>query len=513
MKKLFLFLFLFSASLLAQQKEIIAYFPGGVVRHGIYYVKHMETTGAAKKLTMIDYAFCSPAPDSNGNILPVMDAFTAYEQVYTADLSIDGAADDSTQPLRGNFNQLKKLKAKYPHIKMLISIGGWGGSNYFSDAALTPEARENFVNAVIDIFIRGNLPKAGTAGGPGSAAGLFDGVDIDWEYPLFGGTEEMHYDPNDNNNLSELFKLFREKLDSIKPGLFLTAAIPGTTPYARNFNLKRDEPYIDWYNVMTYDFTNGFSTVINHHTNLLSPENDTTGTGAYFSLDSSVKLFRDTLGISPDKIVPGAAFYGRGWMVKDTAYNGIGQENVKFLGFNSFSGLSGAGAKEYALRWDTKAMAPYYFDPATKSFWTFDDEQSIALKMKYVDAHNLRGLMFWDISGDTSGVLINALYTRAMPEIKEGNSNADGLHIRIITPAGSSKYKAGDNIIIDTELNAQEMAAKVEFFVDGESIGYDTKAPYNWVWFNAQKGKHEIKVEASSPSQKKIAKKTHIIVE
>lgn len=500
----------FSTPTHAQQKEIIAYFSGGVVRHGIYYVKNIETTGAAEKITMINYAFCVPAPDSNGTILPVIDTYTAYQQIYDADLSIDGIADDSVQALRGNFNQLKKLKARHPHIKLLISIGGWGGSNYFSDAALTPKAREKFVNAVIDIYIRGNLPKAGSAGGAGSAAGLFDGIDIDWEYPVFGGVEEAHYNEKDNDNFSEMVKLFREKLDSINPDLLLTAAIPGTMPYAANYNLKRDEPYMDWYNVMTYDYTNGFSTIINHHTNLLSPENDTTGTAAYFSLDYSIKLFRDTFGISPDKLVPGAAFYGRGWIVKDTAYNGIGQEGVKAIGYNNFSNLSNI---ESFFHWDNKAMAPYYFNPETKAFWTFDDEQSIALKMRYVDAYNLRGIMFWEIIGDSTGTLVNTIYTRNMPEAEKDASDAEVARasFKIIEPLESSKFPSGYNIIINTD-SGESGIAKVEFFINGESIGYDTKAPFNWVWFNAKPGRHEIKAKAFSSSGKNIISDTAIII-
>jgi len=273
-------------------------------------------------------------------------------------------------------------------------------------------------------------------------------------------------------------------------------------PYAANYNLKRDEPYMDWYNVMTYDFTNGFSTVINHHTNLLTPENDATGTGAYFSLDYSVKLFRDTFGISPDKIAPGAAFYGRGWTVKDTAFNGIGQKGIKGLGYNSYSSLANFGPHGYIPHWDNKAMAPYYFDAETKAFWTYDDVQSMALKARYVDAYNLRGLMFWDISGDDkAGTLVNTIYTRNMPEPetdqKDTTAFVPGLKINL----ASTQIKSGSNIIIYANVNGSPTGiAKIEFFVDGKSIGYDTKAPYSWVWFNTEAGEHTVSAEAVSHS-------------
>ncbi|MEW2925285.1 glycosyl hydrolase family 18 protein, partial [Pseudomonas juntendi] len=92
-----------------------------------------------------------------------------------------GSADTWDQPLRGNWNQLKQLKAKYPGMKVLISLGGWTWSRGFSSAA-RPENRQAFVASCIDAYIKGNLPVTDGAGGAGAALGVFDGIDIDWEY-------------------------------------------------------------------------------------------------------------------------------------------------------------------------------------------------------------------------------------------------------------------------------------------------------------------------------------------
>lgn len=503
----------------AQQKEIIAYFPEWSARNQ-YYVKNIETSGAADKITVINYAFCVPAPDSTGTILPMfLNPYFAYRQFYTSDMSIDGAADDSTQALRGQFNQLKKLKARHPQIRLLISIGGWTGSSYISDAALTAASREKFVDAVIDLYILGNLPVNGSAGGTGAAAGVFDGIDIDWEYPIFGGIEEARHSEKDNDNLTELFKLFRAKLDAINPKLLLTAAIPGIMPYAGNYNLKDDQKYVDWYSIMTYDFTGGWNGITNHHTNLFSSAKDTSEAGAYFSFDYSVKLFRDTFGVSPDKLIPGAAFYGRGWVVNNTANGGIGQQGslasgVHESGFNYYSHLKKMFANDSCtLYWDMEAMAPYYFCPAAKEFWTLDDEQSIVLKSQYADAYGLRGMMFWDICGDDSiGTLVNAIYTRNMPNADICDSSFSPLSLKIKLLADSAKYYAGDNIIVSAE--AEGSIARIEFFIDGKSIGCDTREPFNWVWFNAKPGKHEIKAEAVSFSGgKAVSAKTSITIE
>src|ERR1035437_2987412 len=177
---LIIFVVLFQLTILAQKKEIVAYYPewGPALRN--YYVKNIVTSGSANKITVLNYAFVEPGPDSSGNITAkFMNPYLDYQQVYSADSSVDGVADDSTQPLRGQFNQLRILKTKYPGLKIVISIGGWTGSALFSDAALTSESREKFVNDCIDKFIYGNLPKRNNVGGNGVAAGIFDGFDID----------------------------------------------------------------------------------------------------------------------------------------------------------------------------------------------------------------------------------------------------------------------------------------------------------------------------------------------
>jgi chitinase len=185
----------------AQKKEIVAYFPEWRVKgEKPYYVKNIETSGSADKITVLNYAFIIPQPDSSGRIFPgFLDPYHAYKQIYTTSMSIDGIADDSTRKLRGQFNQLRKLKERHPDLKIVLSIGGWEGCTYFSDAALTSESRESFVNECIKRYIKGDLPEEDGAGGEKVAAGIFDGFDIDWEYPVNGGIEGMHHNASDND--------------------------------------------------------------------------------------------------------------------------------------------------------------------------------------------------------------------------------------------------------------------------------------------------------------------------
>jgi chitinase len=333
-----------SSFVFAQQKEIIAYFPQWGVEHQPYYIKHIEQAGSADKITIINYAFAIPQPDSSGKIIAgFMNAFYDYRQVYSKEMSIDGIADKKDQKLRGHFNQLKKLKARHPHLKIMLSIGGWLGSVYFSDAALSQSSREIFVNSCIDRFIEGNLPVKDNAGGKGVASGIFDGFDIDWEFPIKGGVPSIHHNKNDNNNLTKLYALFRKKLDAIDPALLLTAAVPAKDNPAQIYNIKEDAQYLDWYLLMTYDFYGGWDRHTGHLANLLTnPKNNVP-----FSMDATVKLFHKDYGVPLNKLIPGVAFYGRSWKNVENMKNGFNQ-----------SGVNGPGKYEAGFNYYADIMYP-----------------------------------------------------------------------------------------------------------------------------------------------------------
>ena len=501
-KKILIVVISFS-SLAFAQKEIVAYYGGFRSAHNGYLVKDIEKKGLADKLTVINYAFATPMPDSPGNIIPKINSYFAYQEVYSAEMSMDGIADDSTQSLRGNFNQLIKLKKKYPNIKVLLSIGGWGGSKYFSDLALTPESREKFVNTCIDIFILGNLPVENNAGGKGSAKNVFDGFDLDWEFPISGGPEGTHYNSNDRENHTALFALFREKLNAIDPKLLLTAAVSARSWEFWKYNLNKDQEYLDWFNVMTYDYHGSWESRSGHHTNLLSSPEDTDSNRE--SLDYTVKYLLDSAGVANDKIVPGAAFYGKGWVEVNSVNFGLYQSGktdttrsrIRFENYLDFSDIIEEGYQYY---WDDLAMAAWLYNPDVKKFWTYDDIRSVVLKARYVDAYNLRGLMFWAITGDdTMGTLVKVIYNRNMPDIEVLTNKANNIlpAIEITEPKNHDIIVEGSNVIIITNAyDTDGSIVKVEFFVDGKPIGYNRIVPFSWAWFNVTPGKHEIKAVA-----------------
>ena len=120
----------------------------------------------------------------------------------------------------------------HPKLKVLISLGGWTWSRYFSDAALTEQSRERFVASCVDLFIKGNIPDPGWGGmgGPGAAAGVFDGIDLDWEWPGSEGNVGNVVRPEDKANFTKLAAEFRRQLDAYerqtRKDYLLTAFLP-----------------------------------------------------------------------------------------------------------------------------------------------------------------------------------------------------------------------------------------------------------------------------------------------
>ncbi len=504
LKEIIIFVLLFVPLIAAQKKEIVAFFPEWRVKgNNPYFVKDIEARGSADKITVLNYAFIIPRADSAGRILPgFLDPYYAYRQIYSSEMSIDGIADDSANTLRGQFNQLKKLKQRHPDLKIVLSIGGWEGSTYFSDAVRTPESREYFIDQCIKRFISGDLPEVNGAGGENSAAGIFDGFDIDWEYPVKGGLKETRHNPDDSDNLSKFLELFRTKLDSLNPAFLLTAAIPATEKSLSYFNLYDDQKFLDWYNVMTFDYTGAWDPYTGHMTGLLSSPADTAYDRERNSFDKTIRLLNCVYRVSASKLVPAAAFYGRAWGKVDSQSFGPGSTGSEITadtteGVKTFSDLKKLIGDSYQLYWDSAAMAPYLFNSAGKIFITFDDEKSIALKLHYVRAYNLRGLMFWEISGDdSSGTLVEVIYNGNMPDAvplnKAGNSSPA---IEIIKPSENDWINEGSNIIINTKYSdPRGKIIKAEFFGDGNSLGYSTQEPFSWVWFNVPQGRHTITV-------------------
>lgn len=393
-----------------------AYFTQWGIYGRNYPVKNIDTSGSAAKLNIIHYAFnnvidnrCSVGISAAG----AGDAWADYQKSFDAATSVDGVGDTWDQPLKGNWNQLRKLKAKHPHLKVLIALGGWTWSDGFYSAA-QPANRAAFVASCIDAYIRGNLPvDAGTGtGGAGAAAGVFDGIDVDWEYPgLCGNNPSCGASAADKANLTGLLAEFRKQLDAVRPGLLLTAAVAAGEDKIQHYDIPGISVSLDFINIMTYDFFGAWESA--GPTAFHSPLYPWSGMPAslsHYTSDDAVRLWRYG-GAPASKLLLGIGFYGRGWTGVAKANDGLNQPasgpapGTYEAGVDDYQKLSALG---YPAFTSDEAGTAWIFDGST--FWSFDTPATVAKKMSYVKANGLGGSFAWSLDGDASdGALLSAM--------------------------------------------------------------------------------------------------------
>jgi chitinase len=163
--------------------------------------------------------------------------------------------------------------------------------------------------------------------------------------------------------------------------------------------------YLDYINIMTYDFHGGWDSTTSHHTNLYTPA----GNPNDISIDKSVQSFLSN-GVPADKINIGAAFYAHMWTNVTNANNGLLQAGTGSANTPLYTDLvnSYINRNGYTRYWDDSAKAPYLFNGNT--FITYDDPTSITNKTSYVKTKGLGGVFFWEYSQDSTGTLLNAMY-------------------------------------------------------------------------------------------------------
>ncbi|TPE70364.1 chitinase [Halalkalibacterium halodurans] len=403
------------------QYKIVAYYPSWGAYGRDYQVWDID----ASKISHINYAFANicwdgrhgnpdpagPNPqtwscqDENGVIDVPNGSIVMGDPWIDAQKSNPG--DTWDEPLRGNFKQLNKLKEEHPHLKTLISVGGWTWSNRFSDMAATKETRENFANSAVE-FIR----KYG-----------FDGVDVDWEYPVSGGLPGNSRRPEDKENHVLLLQEVRDKLDEAGQedgkDYLLTIASGASPGYVENNKLNEIAEIVDWINIMTYDFNGGWQNISGHNAPLYydpATANTELPTPEHFNVESAVEGHLQA-GVPEHKLVLGMPFYGRGWSNCDGANQGEYQrcapprEGTWENGVFDFSDLEDhyINKNGYQRYWNDVAKVPFLYNATNGNFITYDDEESFRYKTDFIKSNNLAGSMFWDVSGDRNGTLLTAL--------------------------------------------------------------------------------------------------------
>ncbi len=206
-----------------------------------------------------------------------------------------------------------------------------------------------------------------------------------------------------------MFQAIRASLDSLEKETggkyLLTTAVGGSRSFVEHTEMAEAAKYLDYVNIMSYDYKTNPNGISGHHTNLYG----STANPDESSAHRSVGLFLQT-GVPAEKIVMGIAFYGRGWKVASDTARGLNRPATGGYRGGGYSYIKDSlPAKGFEQHWDKQAKAPYLWHPGQHVFISFDDERSVKEKCRYVKKHDLGGVMFWEYSSDPNGYLLDAI--------------------------------------------------------------------------------------------------------
>ena len=352
-------------------------------------------------VTVLNFAFANL--DADGNVV-VGDAY-ADGQIASGDYADLGFTNaDIANGVAGHYGTLAQIKDLYPELTALISIGGWTWSRNFSDVCEDDAKRANAVQSCVDFCLKYG----------------FDGIDFDWEYPVAGGDNITHRD-NDGDNYVALVRELRAAFDaqSAVDGkkYYITIAAGANPTFIENAKVTQMDDYLDWINLMTYDYHGPYEPNANHNTPLYYDVNEPSGSN--FSIENTLNAY-EAAGVNLADLNLGLAFYGKGWANvnaagADSLYAngevpaGEGADKGTWEGgsfeYWDIKANYTNGERGYVRYWDDIAKVPYLYSPETKTFITYDDPESLKYKMDYLKTRGLGGIMYWEAGADKNNEL------------------------------------------------------------------------------------------------------------
>lgn len=374
----------------SQRPIVVAYFAhGGLYSDPPHYLRDFVQNRAARFLDQLNYSRASVT----GGRCSVADPRADLETTYTSENSVDGTGDDPNSPFRGYFHQLKELKRRYPKLKVLISLEGTAAS-FAEDAK--PEHRRKFVASCVDIFLRGRFA-------PGvKEPGIFDGIDVDWEFPLQADAE----------NFRALLEEFRRQMNAVRHGLTLAVAVGDQPQMQPGTDFRRIAPLVDEIGIMNYNYTGPWESTTGFLAPLFPAAGDSHG---YGSVAESIAAYEDS-GIPRRKLLMGIPFYGYQWRGVNPDNNGLFQPGEAVSEDKPYREIRELQFS-YSFFRNPKSRAPWLFDGG--NFWTFEDPVSVDYKVRYATRKHLAGIMIWELGEDTAEATLLTAAWRSLhqPEI------------------------------------------------------------------------------------------------
>ena len=299
-----------------------------------------------------------------------------------------------------NMAELTTLRGRNPRLLILLSIGGWSGSEFFSDVASSDSARRQFSKSCLALAEKYSL----------------DGLDLDWEYPVTGGKPTDHKRQSDRGNFVLLLKQIRLDLDAShgRP-LLLTIASTCYRNHLNDLSAKEMSGILDWFNLMCYDLDDMEPELTSHGSALFLWKTQKANADAakYANCDAAVRWYVDQ-GVPTEKLVLGVPFYGQVWAGVPDVNDGLYEPYSARPGDDgtlSFREIEESYLPTYSRHWDDQAKVPWLYKKETKVMISYEDPESIAAKARYVIQQNLGGMMFWDLGqDDRRSTLLGAIY-------------------------------------------------------------------------------------------------------
>ncbi|KAG9495650.1 hypothetical protein J7337_012204 [Fusarium musae] len=291
------------------------------------------------------------------------------------------------------YKRLTDLKRRDPELKVYIAVGGWTfndpgpTASTFSDLAASLPRQRAFMKSLVSFM---------------STYG-FDGLDLDWEYPVDtdrGGRAV------DFANFPKFMERLKSMMDAADKGLSIT--LPASYWYLRQFDIKKLEKTVDFFNIMSYDLHGAWDQGKNYTQPFLNAHSNLTEIDLALDL-----LWRNN--IQSDKVVLGMGFYGRAFSVQTGTCTKPGC-------LFKAAGKAGDCSREKGILLNSEIVTTikkynikpeFYKEEAVKvakwgNQWvSYDDEDTFKLKTDYAKSRCLGGVMVWAISHDTKEARFN----------------------------------------------------------------------------------------------------------
>jgi chitinase len=415
----------------SQGKILAGFFEEWSIYYANYNLANLESNGSAAKLSHLVYAFgdvSASAASPSTNTCVIADPWADFED--NALPPVGGIAD--TWPLYGNFAEILKLKQLHPALKTVISLGGASAAEAaaFSTAASTEAGRQALVSACINMFIVGNV--GSDWNGAITAPGLFDGFNIDWEFPAAA----------DKQNFTLLLAEFRNQLNALsattgKQYVLSFDGPAGAQNYV-NIDLKNAAKQVDFITIDGYNYAGTWESTTNDASPLFDSRQDP-DFGQGLDIEDTVAAYLKA-GVPPLKYVMGVPLYGAGWTgvpnkshglyqtstgpsavplangtgpCTDLSGNTLGCDTLLTPGTATYSTLSTLTKNGYTSYFDPSRIAVSLYNSASGTFFTYDDPDTAFLKAAYIDLRvpgGLGGAFVWAVKDDdANGSMVKTL--------------------------------------------------------------------------------------------------------